>query len=247
MAHRGAGLAPVFAAVEGGYFREQGLEPRARPLCRASRARSQALIAGEVDFINTVGARADPGQHRHRRRRGHHRLRHQPQRAAGLGAARPDHAGGAARQALGRHRSQRCRRCSIVMAFERWGWDIARDAEIVVVGSDGPRLDLLLDAQQGRCRDHACARAVPGDQARLERRRGPRPPRRRLPEQLRRHHPAAYARAAATSSVRYVRAYCQGVYRFRTDADFRHRRPAQVHRRDRRDRDRRRPGCCSPG
>ena len=27
MAHRGAGLAPVFAAIEGGFFREQGLEP----------------------------------------------------------------------------------------------------------------------------------------------------------------------------------------------------------------------------
>jgi ABC-type nitrate/sulfonate/bicarbonate transport system substrate-binding protein len=26
IAHRGAGLAPVFAAIEGGFFREQGLE-----------------------------------------------------------------------------------------------------------------------------------------------------------------------------------------------------------------------------
>ena len=36
--------------------------------------------------------------------------------------------------------------CAIVMAFERWGWDSTKDAEIVVVGTDGPRLDLLLDA-----------------------------------------------------------------------------------------------------
>ena len=27
MPYRGAGIAPVFATVEGGYFREQGLEP----------------------------------------------------------------------------------------------------------------------------------------------------------------------------------------------------------------------------
>src|SRR5262249_24839615 len=38
--------------------------------------------------------------------------------------------------------------CSIVMAFERWGWELARDAEIVVVGLDGARLDLLLDPRR---------------------------------------------------------------------------------------------------
>jgi hypothetical protein len=31
------------------------------------------------------------------------------------------------------------------MTFERWNWCPARDAEIVVVGGNGVRLDLLVD------------------------------------------------------------------------------------------------------
>ena len=72
-----------------------------------------------------------------------------------------------------------------------------------------PRLDALLDAARGRRRDHARAGAVPGGQARLEPGGGPRPPRRRVPEQLRGHHTAAPARRGPTPSLRYVRAYCQ--------------------------------------
>ena len=54
IANRGAGIAPVFAAVEGGYFREQGLEPELDPLPGHSRSLA-ALIAGEADFTNAVG------------------------------------------------------------------------------------------------------------------------------------------------------------------------------------------------
>ena len=34
------------------------------------------------------------------------------------------------------------------MAFDRWGWSVDKDAEIVVVGTDGARLDLLLNARR---------------------------------------------------------------------------------------------------
>ena len=55
MPHRGAGMAPVFAALEGGYFREQGLEPNFLPYHGHSNS-LKALIAGEADFTNAVGA-----------------------------------------------------------------------------------------------------------------------------------------------------------------------------------------------
>src|SRR5260370_24847081 len=65
LANRGAGTAPVFATVEGGYFREQGrLEPElnlhqghSRPLA--------ALIAGEAVFTNSVGQEVIMAKRRH--------------------------------------------------------------------------------------------------------------------------------------------------------------------------------------
>jgi NitT/TauT family transport system substrate-binding protein len=109
--------------------------------------------------------------------------------------------------------------CSIVMAFERWNWDPARDAEIVVVGTDGPRLDLLLDPRRV---DVAIMHAPEPFQAA---RRGW-----NLVEDLGRLDVAFQNSCAATTRRfaaqchdvvrRYVRAYCQAVYRFRSDATF---------------------------
>ena len=55
MPHRGAGVAPIFAALEGGYYRGQGLEPELLPYHGHSNS-LKALIAGEADFTNAVGA-----------------------------------------------------------------------------------------------------------------------------------------------------------------------------------------------
>ena len=92
----------------------------------ATRARCEALLAGEVDFINSVGAElilAEPAAPRRRRR---HRLGDQPQRPAGFGAARAS----TTREELRGKRWGVITRndadeCAILMAFERWGWDIA--------------------------------------------------------------------------------------------------------------------------
>jgi ABC-type nitrate/sulfonate/bicarbonate transport system substrate-binding protein len=109
--------------------------------------------------------------------------------------------------------------CSIAMAFERWGWDRTKDAEIVVVGSDGPRLDLLLDERRV---DVAIMHAPEPFQAA---KRGW-----TMIEDLGRLDVAFQNSCAATTrrlmrqrpdtALRYVRAYCRGVYRFRTDATF---------------------------
>jgi len=55
MPHRGAGVAPIFAALEAGYYREQGLEPELVPFHGHSNS-LKGLIAGEADFTNAVGA-----------------------------------------------------------------------------------------------------------------------------------------------------------------------------------------------
>jgi hypothetical protein len=105
------------------------------------------------------------------------------------------------------------------MAFERWHWDSDKDAEIVVVGSGGPRLDLLLDPKRV---DVAIMHAPEPFQAA---KRGW-----NLVEDLGRLDVAFQNSCAATTRrliqaqpdlvLRYVRAYCQAVYRFRTDAAF---------------------------
>jgi ABC-type nitrate/sulfonate/bicarbonate transport system substrate-binding protein len=109
--------------------------------------------------------------------------------------------------------------CAIVMAFDRWGWNLARDAEIVVVGADQPRLTALLDAKRV---DVAIMHAPEPFQAA---KRGW-----NLVEDLVRLD-AAFQNSCAAATRRliarqpdavlgYVRAYAQGVYRFRTDAAF---------------------------
>jgi ABC-type nitrate/sulfonate/bicarbonate transport system substrate-binding protein len=208
----------VFATLEGGYFEDEGLEVELAP--HEGHPRSlRALLAGEAEFTNAV--------------------------AAELIRANATHGGDAvivasaiarsaqqvsARPGLTRREDLRGKRwgvqargdadeCSIVMAFDRWGWDPATDAEIVVVGTEGPRLDLLLDPARV---DVAIMHAPEPFQAA---RRGW-----ALVEDLGRLDVAWQNSCAATTrrliasrpdlALRYVRAYCRGVHRFRTDAAF---------------------------
>jgi len=218
IAHRGAGLAPVFAALEGGYFREQGLDARLDDVPGHPRALA-ALIAGQADFINTVGPELILANVRHKGDAVI--IASAISRSAQQVSARP---GLATREQLrGKRWGITARNdadeCSIVMAFERWNWDIAKDAEVVVVGADRPRLDLLLDERKV---DVAIMHAPEPFQAI---KRGW-----MIVEDLGRLDIAFQNSCAATTSrllrerpdtaLRYVRAYCRGVYRFRTDADF---------------------------
>jgi NitT/TauT family transport system substrate-binding protein len=217
IAHWGAGIAPVFAGVEGGYFAAQGLDARLIFVNGHPNA-LRALIVGEVDFINSVGPELILAN----------------QSLGGDAVVIASAIGRSAQQVSARpglttREQLRGRRwgvvarndadeCSILMAFERWGWDI-RDAEIVVVGADGPRLDLLLDPSRV---DVAIMHAPEPFQA-LKRGWN-------LVEDLGRLDVAFQNSCAATTRRliteqpdtvrRYVRAYCQAVYRFRTDAAF---------------------------
>jgi NitT/TauT family transport system substrate-binding protein len=218
VAHWGAGIAPLFAAVEGGYLDEQGLEPKLVP-CPGHPRALEALIAGEVDFINTVGPELILSN-----------LKHSGNAVVIASAISRSAQQVSARPGLTQREDLRGKRwgvvarndadeCSIVMAFERWGWTLARDAEIVVVGADAPRLDALLDTKRV---DVAIMHAPEPFQAA---KRGW-----NLVEDLGRLDVAFQNSCAAATRrliaerpdtvLRYVRAYCQGVYRFRTDAAF---------------------------
>jgi ABC-type nitrate/sulfonate/bicarbonate transport system substrate-binding protein len=218
VAHSGAGVAPLFAAVEGGYLRDQGLEPEL--IACPGHARSlAALIAGEVDFINSVGPELILANLRH----GGDALviASAIGRSAQQVAARP---GLKSREDLrGRRWGVVARNdadeCAIVMAFELWNWDPVRDATLVVVGSQRSRLDALLDPA---CVDAAILHAPEPFQAA---KRGW-----HLVEDLSRLDVALQNSCAAATRrsiarrpdtvLRYVRAYCQAVHRFRTDAAF---------------------------
>lgn len=218
VAHRGAGLAPVFAAVEGGYLAEQGLAPELVDVPGHPRA-LRALINGEVDFVNSVGPEV---------------ILANAQGAGSIAVIASAISRSAqqisARPALRSREELRGMRwgvtarndadeCTIRMAFERWGWDVERDAQIVVVGTDRPRLDALLDDTHV---DVAIMHAPEPFQAA---KRGW-----NLVEDLARLDVAFQNSCAASTrqllkerpdtALRYVRAYCQGVYRFRTDAEF---------------------------
>ena len=218
VAHWGAGLAPVFAAVEGGYLREQGLDPELVFIPGHSHA-LEALIKGEVDFTNSVGPELLVAN----LRLGGDAtiIASAISRSAQQISARP---GLTTREQLrGKRWGVTTRNdadeCSIALAFERWNWDLAKDAEIVAVGSAGPRLDMLLDERRV---DVAIMHAPEPFQAA---KRGW-----RVVEDLGRWDVAFQNSCAATTRrvlkerpdtvMRYVRAYCQAVYRFRTDAAF---------------------------
>jgi NitT/TauT family transport system substrate-binding protein len=218
MPHRGAGVAPIFAALEGGYYREQGLEPEFLPYHGHSNS-LKALIAGEADFTNAVGAELLLANTRHQGDAVI--LASAISRSAQQVAARP---GIATREDLrGKRWGVGARNdadeCAIIMAFDRWGWSVDKDAEIVVVGTDGARLDLLLNPQRI---DAAIMHAPETFQA----------PKRgyhivedfgRLDVSFQNSCAAStrrFIKANPDIGLRYVRAFCQAVHRFRSDAQF---------------------------
>ncbi|MEZ0305077.1 MAG: ABC transporter substrate-binding protein [Hyphomicrobiaceae bacterium] len=218
VAHTGAGIAPLFAAVDGGYLREHGLEPELVS-CPGHPRALQALLSGEVDFINSVGAELILADLQHRGDAVV--IASAISRSAQQVSARP---GLATREDLRGKRWGVITRndadeCAILMAFERWGWDISRDAKIIAVGSEAPRLDALLDEKRV---DVAIMHAPEPFQAA---KRGW-----NLVEDLGRLDVAFQNSCAATTRrliaarpltvVNYVRAYSQAVYRFRTDPAF---------------------------
>jgi hypothetical protein len=105
------------------------------------------------------------------------------------------------------------------MAFDRWGWSIEKDVELVVVGNAGARLDLLLDP--GKV-DVAIMHAPETFQA----------PKRgyHIVEDFGRLDVSFQNSCAASTrsfmkshpdiGLRYVKSFCQAVHRFRSDADF---------------------------
>jgi NitT/TauT family transport system substrate-binding protein len=218
IAHRGAGLSPVFAAIEGGCFAAEGLQVTTRSF-PGHPAALAALIAGEVDFINTVGAELV--------------LANETLAgdavvvASAIGRSATQVSARPGLQTLDSLRGKRwgvvkrkdADECVIRLAFERWGWDIERDAQIVEVGGDRPRLDALLDPDQV---DVAIMHAPEPFQAE---RRGW-----RIVEDLGRHDVAFQNSCAATSRRflerepdtvdRYVAAYTKAVWRFRTESEF---------------------------
>lgn len=218
MPHRGAGVAPVFAALEGGYYREQGLEPELVPFHGHGNS-LKGLIAGEADFTNAVGAELLLANTRHQ---GDavilaSAISRSAQQVAALPGieTREDLRG--KRWGVGTRND--ADECAIIMAFDRWGWSVDRDAQIVVVGTAGARLDLLLDRQRV---DAAIMHAPETFQA----------PKRgyhivedfgRLDVSFQNSCAAStrrFMKANPDVGLRYVRAFCQAVHRFRSDAQF---------------------------
>lgn len=218
MAHRGAGVAPVFAALEGGYFRENGLEPEL-VFYHGHPNSLKAMIAGEAQFTNAVGAELLLANDRH----GGDAvvLASAISRSAQQVAARP---GIMTREDLRGKRwgvtfRNDADECAMIMAFDRWGWNIGTDVEIVVVGNDGARLDLLLNQSKV---DVAIMHAPETFQA----------PKRgyhivedfgRLDVSFQNSCAAStrsYMRSHPDIGLRYVKSFCQAVHRFRSDADF---------------------------
>lgn len=211
-------MSPVFSALELGAFAAADIEPELVP-CAGHPAALEALHAGRVDFINSVG----PEVLLSNARLGGDAVvvASAIGRSAQQVAARP---GLTDRESLrgmrwGVTARNDADECTIRMAFERWGWDPQRDARIVVVGSDGPRLDLLLDPTRV---DVAIMHAPETFQA----------PKRGWAtiEDLGRMDVAFQNSCAVTTrrqllrdpglAQRYVSAFCRGVWHFRTDARF---------------------------
>jgi hypothetical protein len=218
VAHRGAGLSPVFSALESGAFRAAGLQPEL-VACPGHPAALAALQAGQVDFINSVGPEVLLANARH----GGDAVviasaigRSAQQVSARLGLTGRESLRGLRWGVTARNDADEC---TIRMAFDRWGWEIGRDAQIVVVGTSAPRLELLLDPAKV---DVAIMHAPEPFQAA---RRGW-----TLIEDLGRLDVAFQNSCAVTTRRlaardpglvrRYVQAFCEGVWRFRTDAAF---------------------------
>src|SRR5260370_26236141 len=216
--NRGVGTSPLFAAGEGGYREENGLDPQLQFYGGRPRA-LPALVAGEAEFTNTVSPDVITINLRDGAgvvivASGVSRTATYVTARAGL-TTRPELRGkrwGVLARGDADH-------CAIALAFERWGWDLDKDAELVPVGTDGPRLDRLLDPAKV---DVVIMHSPEPFQAA---KRGW-----NLVEDLRRLAGAFHNRLAATTRryakarpdvvLRYVRAYAQGVYRFRADGKF---------------------------
>jgi ABC-type nitrate/sulfonate/bicarbonate transport system substrate-binding protein len=218
MPHRGAGVAPVFAALEGGYYREQGLEPELVSFHGHGNS-LKGLIAGEADFTNAVGAELLLANTRHQ---GDavvlaSAISRSAQQVAALPGIKTREDLRGKRWGVGTRND--ADECAIIMAFDRWGWSVDMDAEIVVVGTGGARLDLLLDRQRV---DAAIMHAPETFQA----------PKRgyhivedfgRLDVSFQNSCAAStrrFMKAYPHIGLRYVRAFCQAVHRFRSDAQF---------------------------
>ncbi len=218
MAHRGAGVAPVFAALEGSYFRENGLEPEL-VFYHGHPNSLRAVIEGEAQFTNAVGAELLLANHRH----GGDAvvIASAISRSAQQVAARP---GIRTREELRGKRwgvtfRSDADECAMIMAFDRWGWTIDRDVEIVVVGNAGPRLDLLLDP--GKV-DVAIMHAPETFQA-LKRGYHIVEDFGRLDVSFQNSCAAStrsYMRSHPDIVLRYVKSFCEAVHRFRSDAAF---------------------------
>jgi NitT/TauT family transport system substrate-binding protein len=216
--HRGAGLAPLFAAMSGGYFHDEGITIELVPFNGHARS-LESLIAGAIDFTNAVG----PELIMANERTGGDAvvIASAIGRSAQQISARP---GLTAREQL-RHKRWAIQarhdadECSIAMTLERWGWDYRKDVELVIVGHDGARLDLLLDEDRA---DVAIMHAPEPFQA-IKRGwllvfdLG------QLDVSFQNSCAATTKRLLTTRpdlALRYTRAFCNGVYRFRTDAAF---------------------------
>ncbi len=218
MAHRGAGVAPVFAALEGGYYRENGLDPELA-FYHGHPNSLKAVIAGEAHFTNAVGAELLLANNRH----GGDAvvLASAISRSAQQVAARPgiETRGDLRGKRWGVTFRNDADECAMIMAFDRWGWSIDKDVEIVVVGNDGARLDLLLDQSKV---DVAIMHAPETFQAS---RRGY-----HIVEDFGRLDVSFQNSCAASTrsymkrhpdiGLRYVKSFCQAVHRFRSDAAF---------------------------
>jgi len=217
-ANRAAGTGPVFASIEGGYFEGEGLEVELVPYNGHAKA-LPALVAGDAEFTNAVSPELITLDVCH----GGDAVivasaisRSAQQVSARPGLRTRDELRGKRWGVLSRGDADEC---AIAMALARWGWDRDRDIEIVAVGTHGPRMEMLLGS--GKV-DVAIMHAPEPFQA-LKRGWS-------LVEDLGRLDVAFQNSCAATTRRlarahpdlvrRYVRAYCRGVYRFRTDARF---------------------------
>lgn len=221
VAHWGAGIAPVFAAVEGGYLKEQALDAELVFISGHSNA-LRSLLAGEVDFVNSVGPEVILANHRAEGGNGDAVIiasaigRSAQQVSARPGLTSREELRGKRWGVIARNDADEA---AILMAFERWGWDVAKDAEIVAVGNGGVRLDCLLDPARV---DVAIMHAPEPFQAS---KRGW-----ETVEDLGRLDVAFQNSCAATTRrfikqnpdtvQRYARAFCQAVWRFRIDPEF---------------------------
>src|SRR5207244_1388066 len=167
------GTSPLFAAVEGGSMKDNGLDPELKFYEGHPKA-LPALVAGEAEFTNTVS----PDVITVDVRDGADVVivASAVSRTATYVTARPglttrEELRGKRWDVLGRGDADHC---TIALAFERWGWDLVEDLR---------RLDVAFQ--------NSCAATT-----------------------------RRYAKGHPDVVLRYVRAYAQGVYRFRADGAF---------------------------